>query len=318
MQTAFRTQLNASLRTVLATSRSTPRVLRAARPLSWRAYASEAFDNESTPPFSGSSKPKSSWLTPTTLVLGFIPIFTFGLGTWQIQRLRWKVALIDELEEKVRREPMTLPKNIKISALPEFAFRKVLLRGTWDHAHTILVGPRTRENVLGYHVVTPLVRPDGASTVLVDRGFVAREFHEIPSEYISPTGDYREQAEVEVVGMLRNQQEKGTFTPENVPEKGEWYWMDVERIKEHAGGEAAGVQPVFIQEIFEGNSAEASHRVALGMPVGRSPEIDLRNQHATYAVTWYSLSAATAVMFFALMRKGRGNSSTAKFRGSTR
>jgi surfeit locus 1 family protein len=46
-------------------------------------------------------------------VLGFIPIFTFGLGTWQIQRLQWKLALIDELEEKARREPLILPKRIK-------------------------------------------------------------------------------------------------------------------------------------------------------------------------------------------------------------
>jgi len=235
-----------------------------------------------------------------------------------MQRLRWKIALIDELEEKLRRDPMALPKNIKIDALPEFAFRKVLLKGTWDYAHSIFVGPRTRENVLGYHVVTPLVRPDGASTVLVDRGFVAREFHDVPSDHIFPTNQQEEQTEVEVRGMLRTQHEKGTFTPENVPEKGEWYWMDVERMKEYAGGEAAGVQPVFIQEIFDGNSAEASHRIALGIPVGRSSEIELRNQHATYAVTWYSLSAATAVMFFALVRKGRGSPSASKFRGSNR
>jgi surfeit locus 1 family protein len=52
-------------------------------------------------------------MSPTTLVLGFIPILAFGLGTWQVQRLRWKVALIEELKDAMQREPMTLPKKIK-------------------------------------------------------------------------------------------------------------------------------------------------------------------------------------------------------------
>ena len=68
--------------------------------------------------YQGKSKPQGDhqrpwYRSPTTLVLGFIPIFTFGLGYWQIQRLKWKVSLIEELEDKLRKEPMRLPKNIK-------------------------------------------------------------------------------------------------------------------------------------------------------------------------------------------------------------
>ena len=56
---------------------------------------------------------KDSWHSPTILVLGFIPIFTFALGTWQLQRLQWKINLIDELEEKLERDPIRLPRRIK-------------------------------------------------------------------------------------------------------------------------------------------------------------------------------------------------------------
>jgi len=52
------------------------------------------------------------------MLVGFIPIFTFALGTWQVQRLKWKVALIDELEEKLQREAMSLPKRIKCGVCP--------------------------------------------------------------------------------------------------------------------------------------------------------------------------------------------------------
>ena len=47
------------------------------------------------------------------LFIGFIPILSFGLGTWQLRRLQWKVALIDELEEKLQLEPLSLPERIE-------------------------------------------------------------------------------------------------------------------------------------------------------------------------------------------------------------
>lgn len=59
---------------------------------------------------------REPWITPTMVLVGLIPIFTFGLGTWQVQRLKWKVALIDDLEEKLEREPMPLPPHVKYEA----------------------------------------------------------------------------------------------------------------------------------------------------------------------------------------------------------
>lgn len=56
---------------------------------------------------------KESWITPTMVVVGIIPFFTFALGTWQLKRLKWKINLIDELEEKLQLQPLTLPSKIK-------------------------------------------------------------------------------------------------------------------------------------------------------------------------------------------------------------
>ncbi len=54
-----------------------------------------------------------SFLSPTFVALGLIPVLTFALGTWQVQRLRWKVDLIDQLTEKLQREPIPLPSKVK-------------------------------------------------------------------------------------------------------------------------------------------------------------------------------------------------------------
>jgi surfeit locus 1 family protein len=129
-----------------------------------------------------------------------------------------------------------------LSVIPDFIFRKFLLKGEWDHQHTMLLGPRVRDGLRGYNVVTPLVRSDG-STVLVNRGFV--------SKVAIDDGILRQDTgEVEIFGMLRTSQLRNSFTPDNHPEKGEWYWADLTAMSEFAGGERAGVQPVYIEEIF--------------------------------------------------------------------
>ena len=117
------------------------------------------------------------------------------------------------------------------------------MSGMWDYAHTIIVGPRTRDGTAGYHVITPLVRSNG-TTVLVDRGFVSKD----AIEKFTKAADTSE--EVFVQGMLRVSQVRNSFTPDNHPEKGEWYWIDADAMAEYAGGEKANVQPVLVEEIF--------------------------------------------------------------------
>ena len=130
-----------------------------------------------------------------------------------------------------------------MAIIPEFVYRKVLLSGKWDYDHTIIVGPRTRDGMAGYHVIAPLVRSNG-TTVLVNRGFVSKDaFENFPK---APHAN----EETFIQGMLRVSQVRNAFTPDNHPEKGEWYWVDVDAMAEHAGGEKANVQPVLVEEIF--------------------------------------------------------------------
>lgn len=61
------------------------------------------------------------------------------------------------------------------AAIPEYAYRKVYVTGFFDHDNEILLGPRTRDGSLGFHVITPLIRGEGQDTILVNRGFIKRE-----------------------------------------------------------------------------------------------------------------------------------------------
>lgn len=54
-----------------------------------------------------------SLLSPTLVILGLVPLFTFGLGTWQMKRLHWKENLIEELTAKLRADPLPLPGQVE-------------------------------------------------------------------------------------------------------------------------------------------------------------------------------------------------------------
>jgi len=135
-----------------------------------------------------------------------------------------------------------------VSALPEFAFRRVLLQGQFD-LPPILLGPIVKDGVPGYQLIQPFQRlPIGSSTILVNRGFITstrataiRQGREAP-----PPAE----ADVVVEGMLSKKFDKGKgrWQPDNEPEKNQWFWKDVESMAEWCG-EEKGVHAVMVDAI---------------------------------------------------------------------
>jgi hypothetical protein len=151
--------------------------------------------------------------------------------------------------------------NNSLSALPEFTFRRVLLKGKILYP-PILLGPRVEEGVPGWDLIQPLSRSppqsslspahifnselENPSTILLNRGFIPnpqaasiRAGHEPPPN----VGE-----EIVVEGYLSKLIGQG-WSPENMPEKGEWFWKDVQRMADWCGGEERGVQPVLVDVI---------------------------------------------------------------------
>lgn len=173
------------------------------------------------------------------IITALIPAIAFGLGTWQVFRLGWKTELLAILEDRLIRPPLPLPPRIDPTAIKEFDYRRVHARGRFLHDKEMLIGPRIRDGQNGYFVVTPLEREGAASTVLVNRGWIPKKFKrkEDRDKEALPQGD------VVVEGLLREPWAKNFFTPDNNPEKKEFYFPDVGQMAEVSGSE-----PVWVEE----------------------------------------------------------------------
>jgi surfeit locus 1 family protein len=227
------------------------------------------------PPKLVSTRKKNSKLG--IAILAVIPFTAFVLGTWQVQRLDWKTRLIAKFEDRLVRPPLPLPPRIDPEAINEFDYRRVYATGKLIHEKEMLIGPRTQDGNDGYLVITPLER-DGASTILINRGWISKDkkYQQDRDPSSLPRG------EITVHGLLREPWKKNYFTPDNKPEDGKFYFPDV---YEMAG--ISGAEPVWIEETMRPNLLVSYDREAKGIPIGRAPEVNLRNNHLQYIVTWY-------------------------------
>ncbi|MBM3541904.1 MAG: SURF1 family protein [Alphaproteobacteria bacterium] len=218
-----------------------------------------------------------------TLLAGLGLAVLLGLGTWQLQRLAWKEALIAEIVARRAAEPLaSLPRTMD----PALEFRRASLAGRFLHDKEMRLQSRTRAGRPGVELVTPLALADG-SVVLVNRGWV-------PTEKAAPEArpETRTEGEVRVDGLVRVGERLGWATPANRPNDGLWFAADPAAIAAFAGLDAV---PYLV--VMEGEGA--------ALPRPRAPAALPPNDHLSYAVTWYALAGALAVVYVLAIRRMR-------------
>ena len=226
--------------------------------------------------------------------------------------------MIARFEDRLLKDPLPLPPQVDPDAIKDFDYRRVIARGVLRHDQEMLIGPRVHDGQPGYQVVTPLDRSDefpgnkGNSTVLINRGWIPKDKAD---HRVRPEG--LPQGTVVVEGLQREPWKKNMFTPDNNPAEGKFYFPDVYEMAAFAGSQA-----VWIEETMRPDLLESYAREDKGVPIGRPPEVNLRNNHGQvsfspvyapnfmsiannlkYIFTWFSLSAATTVMMFMLLKR---------------
>jgi len=228
---------------------------------------------------------------PSGLIFLVFPIGTFCLGTWQVQRRQWKLDLIDDLEAKTQALPVSFPTDL--SELEDLEYRKVTLIGTFDHSREIFMGPRPlmvsgdvkqqgsgliSSGRSGYLVITPFKLADRDLTILVNRGWVDRQHKKASSRQ-----DGQLEGEVVFTAVVRKGENRAPFMPDNTKGAPIFTFRDVNTMSS-----MLSTAPVFVDavETFPGG------------PQGEQTRVSMRNEHMSYIMTWYSLSLATAYLWY--------------------
>jgi len=211
-----------------------------------------------------------------------------GLGTWQLERLQWKLALIDTVNAHMAAAPVSLDRILAMKS-DDAQYRRVTLNGHFDHAREAYVFT-TDAGAAVYHVLTPF-RTDDGKVLMVDRGEVPKEKLDPATRAASNSAD-----EVQVTGVWRAPDAPGAFTPPpDLPHR-IWYARDLAAIA--ATDRLTLSAPVVIE-------ADATPNPG-GWPRGGQTVVSFRNQHLSYAVTWFGLAIVLLGIWFSYhISKGR-------------
>lgn len=117
------------------------------------------------------------WLVLIAAVVGVA--LTARLGVWQLARAVQKQALEAAQEARAELPPIAVAELARDAVQADGQhFRRVWLRGRWIADRTVFLDNRQMNGRPGFYVLTPLQLDGRPDAVLVQRGWVARDFIE--------------------------------------------------------------------------------------------------------------------------------------------
>jgi surfeit locus 1 family protein len=195
-----------------------------------------------------------------------------GLGFWQLERREWKLALIARVNGHMAAPPLSLDEALRMKA-DEVQYRRVRLTGHFDHAKEAYAFAAATGGDAVYHVLTPFI--DHGRVLMVDRG-------EVPKDRLAPAtrAEANTRDETQVTGVWRVPDPPGVFTPAPDPAHRIWFARDLAGIAATDG--LTLLAPILIE-------ADATPNPG-GWPRGGQTVVSFRNQHLSYAITWFCLA----------------------------
>lgn len=190
------------------------------------------------------------------------------LGTWQMQRLEWKEAILRDIDARIAAAPVALPpapREDRDRFLPVIATGRIGPDEILVQSSMKLVGP-------GFRVIAPF-ETDGRR-ILLDRGFIR----------LSDRDKIRPAVTAAITGNLHWPDEVDSFTPDPDPVAGLWFARDIATM-----AAALGTEPVLLVSRISDESPVA----VTPLPVDTAV---IPNNHLQYAITWFLLAAVWIVM----------------------
>ena len=215
-----------------------------------------------------------------------------GLGLWQLQRRVEKHALITALDERLAAAPIPLPPALQWNTLtPDHdEFRRVSFTATYELRLDAMVyssGSAIRTDISGPGTWAFIpARLPGGETLAINAGFVPNTMQDrnVQDRAVAQliTGK-----PVAMTGYIRFPETGGILTPDVEHAKRLWFARDHLAMAQAFGWDKVAPFYVDLEAPVPPN----------GIPKPGSLQVQLRDEHMQYAVTWFTLAVAVVIAF---------------------
>lgn len=233
------------------------------------------------------------WILATVLAIAGAAVCV-RLGIWQLDRLEQRRAFNDQVTSMRALSPLDLNTDDS-SNLNTMEYRGVTAQGEFDFANQIVIRNQYYDGRYGYHLLTPLLLPDGRA-VLIDRGWIPSEGNDSPAGWTR----YATASPAEVRGVMRLGQSKpdlgGIPDPTLAPGQSRldiWNFVNIQRIQSQL---SYALLPVYIQLDVDASDTEP--------PIPQQPIIELtEGPHFGYALQWFTFAAILLIGYPFFIRR---------------
>ncbi len=111
-----------------------------------------------------------------TLAAIFFAGLGLRLGFWQLSRAAQKEAVQAAMAAQSLQGPLDTTAVTQLPSLEAGLYRAVKVTGKWEAAHSVYLDNRQMDGKVGFFVFTPLRLQSSEQVVMVQRGWVARNF----------------------------------------------------------------------------------------------------------------------------------------------
>jgi len=111
-----------------------------------------------------------------TLATVLMVALTFSLGQWQLRRAAQKEALQAAIDEQKRLPALDVRGVLATENIATLIHREAVLQGSWQAEHMVYLDNRPMDGKSGFWVLTPLLLAGSTQSILVQRGWVPRDF----------------------------------------------------------------------------------------------------------------------------------------------
>ena len=119
-------------------------------------------------------RPGRFWVITLAAVLTLAA--TVSLGRWQLSRAAQKEALQASIDAQKLKPPLTQAEFLAMDRATDALHRPVRLRGLWLTPQTVYLDNRQMHGTPGFYVLTPFALEGTEQTVMVQRGWIQRNF----------------------------------------------------------------------------------------------------------------------------------------------